>query len=405
MEKLVYTPDKDVKVHEEGAIRLLCRHFQSHEAGLPEWLKNSADAYAREDAPETKRDIFVIFNNGRKGQPQSISCLDFSGMTSSVIEDNFRIWADPEAALAKDRAITVQGGHGNGGKCYMTHMFLDHSFIYTVKEDRGCLYGVTGGSIKFGYVPDREQGRDFHVDNYIVELDKALKGTGCPLYVLQKVASEAIRMSDGFTLLKGVGPKGYRNRIPTRHLIDSLQDHPQMIQTLEMCNVFIVIDGKLYNHGRKLCLPNIKPMEGEEKPLVIMIPETLLDPLSEEEVSTTEDGKQPQGALILKTSQASMRYKKKVRHNIIYKARSGYIGYTPIPEFDVRSSYSAHIYGECECLALENFKQNDRADLANSPETRAVRQFISEQIQQYAEKFEARDKRRYDKEEKNAISQ
>jgi hypothetical protein len=89
-----YTPDEDIKVHEEGAIRLICRAFQSHENGLPEWLKNSADAYAREDAPESKRIIVLIFNHGRKGVKASISCLDFSGMTSAMIEQNFRIWAE-----------------------------------------------------------------------------------------------------------------------------------------------------------------------------------------------------------------------------------------------------------------------------------------------------------------------
>ena len=118
MDKLIYTPDDDVKVHEEGAIRLLCTHYQSHEAGLPEWIKNSADAYAREDAPEHKRVIFVIFEHERKDRKPSISCLDFSGMTSSIIENNFRIWADPEAALGEDRSIAVQGGHGNENSCY-----------------------------------------------------------------------------------------------------------------------------------------------------------------------------------------------------------------------------------------------------------------------------------------------
>ena len=62
MVKLAYTPDEDVKGQEEGAIQLICKAFQSHESGLPEWLKNSADAYAREDAPESKRVIVVIFD-------------------------------------------------------------------------------------------------------------------------------------------------------------------------------------------------------------------------------------------------------------------------------------------------------------------------------------------------------
>ena len=66
MDELIYTPDEDVKIHKENMIRLTCKGFQSHEAGLPEWLKNSADAYAREDAFEEKRSIIVILNQGRK---------------------------------------------------------------------------------------------------------------------------------------------------------------------------------------------------------------------------------------------------------------------------------------------------------------------------------------------------
>lgn len=56
MSRFKYSPDKDIEVHAEGTIRLLCSSFQSHENGLPEWLKNSADAYAREDVAEEKRD-------------------------------------------------------------------------------------------------------------------------------------------------------------------------------------------------------------------------------------------------------------------------------------------------------------------------------------------------------------
>ena len=40
MDKFTYTPDDDARVHAEGAIRLICKAFQSHEAGLPEWIKN-----------------------------------------------------------------------------------------------------------------------------------------------------------------------------------------------------------------------------------------------------------------------------------------------------------------------------------------------------------------------------
>src|SRR5260221_1667068 len=110
MPQLTYTPDDDLKVHEEGAIRLICKALQSHESGLPEWLKNSADAYARENAPEDRRVIVVIFDYSHRGVRPSISCLDFSGMTSTTIEESFRIWADPEASQRGAKSGAVQGG-------------------------------------------------------------------------------------------------------------------------------------------------------------------------------------------------------------------------------------------------------------------------------------------------------
>ncbi len=60
MSILKYTPDDDVKVHEEGAIRLICTPFQTHENGLPEWVKNAADEYARAGRHETQRAIVLI---------------------------------------------------------------------------------------------------------------------------------------------------------------------------------------------------------------------------------------------------------------------------------------------------------------------------------------------------------
>lgn len=399
-----YTPDEDLKVHEEGAIRLICKPFQSHENGLPEWLKNSADAYAREDAPESKRVIVVIIDYGRRAVKPSISCLDFSGMSRSMIEENFRHWADPEAARRGARSMAVQGGHGNGGKCYMTQMFEEYALIHTVKKNKGNCYGVKAGSIRFGYIPDRPSGRDFPVADMRVELESVLAPIRCNLQTLPELAVQAFRSADGFTLVTGLGPKGYRSRVPAPHLICDLQEHPQMIRTLELCKVYVVVNGQLFDGGRPLTLPRITPMEGAEEPRIIAIPDVLRDPDSEEEVSTTDNSLLSLGQLVLRTSDVSMRYKKKGRHNIIFKAQSGYIGYVSITEIDIQSTYRDRIYGECELEALEPFKQNDRARLARSPLTRAVERFISEQIQAYATEFEARDRRRYDQEERNAIS-
>jgi hypothetical protein len=321
-----------------------------------------------------------------------------------MIEQNFRIWADPEAARRGASSTAVQGGHGNGGKCYMTQMFEDYALIQTVKKGKGSRYGVVAGSVKFGYIPDRRHGRDFPVADLRVELEKVLKPIECSLRTLPDMAAEALRLADGFTLVTGVRPKGYGNRIPTRQLIENLQEHPQMIRTLELCKVYVVVNGELFDQGRPLTLPPIPPMEGAEEPKVIPIPGMLKDPSSEEQVSTSIGGSLPIGTLTLRTSDVSMRWGKKVRHNVVYKTKSGYIGYVPVSELDVQSPYRDRIYGECYLEALEPFRQNERARLATSPLTRAVERFISEQVQAYAKEFEARDRRRYDQEEKNAIS-
>jgi hypothetical protein len=283
-------------------------------------------------------------------------------------------------------------------------MFEDYALIHTVRKGKGNRYGVAAGSIKFGYFPDRQHGRDFPVVALQSELEKVLSETRCPIRALPDAAIEAIRISDGFTLIIGAKPKGYGNKIPAHHLIENLQEHSQMILTLELCKVYVVINGERYNGGQPLSLPSIAPMQGAEEPRVIPIPVALKDPISGEQVWTTTEKGLPPGTLVLRTSDVSMRWSKKGRHNIVYKGQSGYIGYIPVSELDVQSPYRDRIYGECHLETLDQFKQNERARLANSPLTRAVEKFISNQIQVYAKEFEARDRRRSNQEEKSALS-
>ena len=399
MASFSYSPDNTLRVHQRGAIQLLCLPFQSHENGLPEWLKNAADAYARQDAPESRRVIVVIFDYGRSGSAPSISCLDFCGMTSSAIENRFRVWADPTAARKGTRGNTIQGGHGNGGKAYMAQMFEEHAIIHTVSGGKGNHYGVGGGTFRFGYIPDRPSGRDVPVVDVASDLAASLEPVGCGLHTLPEAARTALNESQGYTLIKGVGPKGYGSKIPVRQLVTTLQQHPQMIRTLELCGVYVIVKGKVYNRGKSLTPPEITPIEGAEEPRLVPIPPVLVDPVTNERVTTDDSGA---GQIILRTSKASMRWKK-MRHNIVYVAQSGYVGYVPVTELEVQSAYRNHLYGECRLAALEAFKQNERARLATSPLTRAVERFVAAQIEQYAREFEEGDLRKYDQAEKTAL--
>lgn len=405
--KFNYTPDKDIKLHTANAIKLLCSNFQSHESGLPEWLKNSSDAYARENISKDKRIIIIIFDYGRTETPASIACLDFCGMDSQNIEQNFRNWADPEASKQGKANVKVQGGHGNGGKCYMTQMFSEYSLLFTVKNGKGNRYGVRSNSIAFGYVPDLQTGKDFTVSNVKQEMEKVLKEIRSPLSSLPEDALKVISTAKGFTLIKGVGPKGYPNRINVKDLVSNLIEHPQMINTIEHCNVYVIKNGEPYDQGRPLKLQIIPPMEGAEEPRIIYIPEVLKDPVSKEKVSTTSGSVSEQGILILKTSNKSMRLgsaSRKSRHRINYETSSGYIGYVGVSELGVQSPYCDYIYGSCSLKSLEQFKQNDRTKLAESHLSRAIENFISEQVQEYAKEFELKDKRKYNQKEKSALS-
>jgi hypothetical protein len=70
----------------------------------------------------------------------------------------------------------------------------------------------------------------------------------------------------------------------------------------------------------------------------------------------------------------------------------------------IHSYYGDRIYGDCDLLSLEEYKQNDRLRLAESALTRAVNSWIRQQVEAYAKEFERIDRRRVDQEEKNALS-
>ncbi len=399
-----YTPDIDIKMHEEGAIKLICAPFKSHENGLPEWVKNSSDKYIRREFDSENRVIVLFFRDAIGKKPSIIACLDFAGMSSQVIENHFRNWADPDAAQQGCNTTGVQGGHGNGGKCYMIQMFEEYSFLHTVINGKGNRYGFVGKTVRFGYFPDHATGRDFPVTDVIEELNTALDLTGCKLSNLPIPAQQELTHSKGFTIFLGVGLKDYGRHIPVNQLIESLQEHPQMLQALHLCQVYLVANGIVLNSGKPLAIPNIQPMLGAETPREILIPEYLNDLVSGQKISTTDNGKLPTGKLILKTSNTSMKWSKKTRHSVIFLTQSGYIGFVPVLELDVQSTYRDKIYGECHCSALESFKQNERKRLAESPLTRAVERFLSFEIQKYAKEFEAKDNRKYNQEEKSVIS-
>jgi hypothetical protein len=401
MPKFQYIPDEQIQIHRENAIRHMCQPFLSHENGLPEWVKNSAAAYLRDRREPLKRTIILLFSSKKRAEPASIACLDFVGMTSTQIERDFRQWADPDAAIRdgnREVQIGELGGHGNGGKCYMTQMFEDYSYIRTVRNGLGCTYGVKGSSVALGYVPNREDGKDVAVRSIPEEIAACLSTMRASASALPDEVRKLISEAQGFTFIRGVSPRYWEDRNVCQNLIESLLGHHQMITPLQLCQIYILVNGTVQNSGRPLVLPHIDPMQNYETPRNISIPEIVRDPLSNQNVSSTKQSQFPAGELRIHTSDKNMQLgrggKRQWRHTVTYHTKqSGVIGKTPMRSLDVDSSYRDYLYCECSLDALDEFQQNNRGFLAESPLTRAVEAWISSQVKAFCRELEERDKR------------
>lgn len=398
-EGIEFTPDESVHVHEEGAIRLICAAFRSHEDGLPEWIKNSSDMYTRRDAVPSASVIVVLLQDGVRGSGAMVGCLDFGGMSTADIEQRFRNWADPDAA--GDVPMT-EGGHGNGGKCYMTQLFGGYSYIHTLYQGRGNRYGFKGGSFKPGYFPSPAQSRGYKVDDSNAELEQALKPFRLTVADLPKAAQTAWKENKGFTLVLGVGAKQLsRNRIPARQWMDKLRGHQQMVRSLQRNEIFVFHNGEV-QHATPLKLEEIRPIPGAESPRTISIPAGLPDPDTGDTVDTgAVEGK---SRLVLRTSDVSMRWSLKPRHTIngwTHDGRS--TGYWEVPALS-RQGYSEKIYGDVYLDELAEYKQNDRRNHSDAPLTRAIREWISQQIEEYCAEFVKLDRLQASKEEQAELS-
>jgi len=113
---------------------------------------------------------------------------------------------------------------------------------------------------------------------------------------------DSLNTVDGFTAITGIQPKGYGRKIPVKQLIRNLQEHPQMITTLNYCQIYVYVNGKIQNSGKPLSLPEIKPMHGAEEPRIISIPTRLKDPSTGKKVNTNIGDDKNDGKLIIKTS-------------------------------------------------------------------------------------------------------
>ena len=380
---LTYGPDEYFDV-DPNQIIVDARSFSSWRNGLPEWIKNSSDAYDRAGTLSADRVIVVIFAPRVSYGLPALACLDFVGMASSDLVNKLARYGDPGAS---GTGAHVVGGHGNGGKLFAVGGFKGDVVWRTVKHGLRSEFGLAQPcrpalafvSDDIGEIKERS------CNSVSAVLDEWLSALSLSVTDLPKAAQAAAQKADGVTLVCGSRPE------PSFQIFDglvlgALRNHPQCKTPLETTKIFVVANGKLLNGSASLTLEEILPYEGFSEPLAISIPSSLSDPFDQSQVSTTIGGLQ--GILELRTSDRQMPATKALqgRHTIDFKQGSRIRGSRLVRELVGKDPFTDRIYGQCRLDVLgEPYESQTRGPLVESPLVRALEEWVREQILTFAD--------------------
>ncbi|MDD5015674.1 MAG: hypothetical protein PHW73_11385 [Atribacterota bacterium] len=380
---------EEANVIDDHLLDIIGNEFQfDHEKGLAEWLKNSVDAYIRTGIHDSDQQIVIRMVDGDKDDGL-MEIVDFIGMGQTDIDKAFKRWGDPEAAK-RGLSRRVYGGHGNGGKFYMRQMFSTSHFV-TYKDGYLNIFGFNENK-KYGFA-DGFKGRK-------IGPKEALTEAGIDdIFFPDKVKKNILDGKCGFTVVRGVGPEGMRNKIKFGKLMGKFKNHPQARRIISRISVYAS-----HNNGDYALLKpeEIKPLVGFEVPRVLEIPRVLTYFEDGEEVSIemVNNKYSVPGKLIIRTSEEAM-------------TRGGKLGdlnrVDVIGEIGVLASYqlleigvstfpqASFLFGECECPILEDSEmdsvKNDRSKLVENKRSKALIEWIRSEIDKLAEEIVSKEKK------------
>lgn len=398
----VYKIQEEANVIDDHLLDIIGASFNfDHVKGLSEWLKNSVDAYRRAGLADKDQEVYFRFTDGKKGDAV-IECIDFNGMTAVDIEKALKRWGDPEASKRGVKNLKTFGGHGNGGKFYMRQMFSGSYFI-TYKDGLLNVFGFSENK-KYGFAKDYK--------NKGVLPEEALKFAGLNAGYVPKHIKEKIKAGKtGFTVVRGIGPVSMPNMIKVSFIINHLVSHPQSQRILARIPSKVIYNETVFTD--KLTSEQLPPLPGFEYIEPITIPKKLVYETHHDriEIEMAND-KYPAGMLKLRTSEQPM----------IRNSKHGELNRIDIiGELGVIGSYKLHelgnvtympqyvfIYGELECPILEepsrDSVQNDRAKLIENPTTKALLEWVSEQVVALCKKIADEERKEREKKMKDISS-
>jgi len=366
----------------------------SHEKGLAEWLKNSIDAYIRQDVPDENKYVVMRFTDGDGGSVNIpvFEMIDYVGMTSTDINKALKRWGDPEAAkrgAKKGIRLRVHGGHGNGGKFYMRQMFNISHFI-TYRDGYLNIFGFSDHK-KYGFAQGFKDKK--------ISPDQALKMAGLDGFVLENIKRKIMLGKTGFTVVKGLRPKNIAKKISVFQLIQKIKHHPQSRRALKYSQVSVIHNGKFVMN--RVTMNEVQPLDEFKDPFIFDIPEYLeYEEGNENRRIEMSTHKFTSGKLILKTSSIPFGHSgHSAELNCIdFIGEAGVIASYRVHELGFLKYYpqAQFIYGECSCPILEDLEddcvQNDREKLVESDKVKALLKWVALKVDEVAEKIGNKEK-------------
>ena len=365
------SPEEDVI--DRGFLDLIGREFATHEKGLAEWLKNAVDAKLTAGFRSGLEPVVLRFTDARVPRITTLECIDFVGMTQEHIEGGFKPWG----RLSQDEERAGHyGGYGIGGKFYMRQMFRS-SYVITYRHGMVNIFGFDTNHT-YGYARGyRDRRMDPQEACRLAEIDEVVQTVG----MVDRVRSG----KRGFSVFRGVKPKGVGTRIDAEDLCQRLRDHPQAQRPLRSCRVWVMHNGIVMTEQLR---PRVIPRRpGFQRPWVRRIPSILTVPHGRQgKVLRLSEEKGTIGSLRLFVSREPLVQNGKMAslNRIDFVVQGGIAASYRIDEINADVPHGDFIFGECHLLELEGFEtryaKKTRDKLIDTAETRGLLQWVGAQV-------------------------
>lgn len=382
-----------IPINVEHTLMQLLSRFQGVHDGLPELIKNSKDQYSRLGITDPAIRTIVVVADTKE---RMVGVVDFAGASADQFK-SWETWSDPNANT-KDRAADIEGGHGNGGKAFMVLGSTTDSSFESCFQGRRTRMGYENDSPSARFKPGiaLENGKPVEnqaVDSVRKQFERSLSELGIKFNQLPKAARDTFESRQAFTIAQVNGVKDWskaredtvrRSVFELRHIVET---HPQAALSVESCSVWFVIDGQVIG-DEPASVRYPEPFAGFTEPLVIAVPEKIMDGQTGELISTG-----PADAtklLTLRTSAKSLRTEDmRPLHVIRVRNARNVVGLWSLADLCPGAS-SGFVFGELRVAALEgeHLLTEDPRNVNDTALARALEEWTAEHVIELSDRIQ-----------------